>query len=182
MGCVMPTPLLTIGPRSIAAVACGRPTARAAIPVCLVCAALTLLGCTVQSGLPGPSLILGTPVGPVPLSPSAPGVWLGPPGSSPGQAVSRDGSYAGSAVAMITDGGLCTKPLAISGLVVKGSSAEYGRFHGTIDADGGLQMVSAGDWIVGQFGGAAFRGQLSVPGPLWTPGCTYLVNLERTGA
>jgi hypothetical protein len=172
-------------PRSASPAACGRPPARAAIGACLLSATLTLFGCTVQSGLPGPNVLLDTPLGPVPLSSSAPGVagsWVGPPGALPGPAVSRDGRYAGGAVVLATDGGLCTKPLAISGFVVKGNSARYGRFHGTIDADGGLQMAYGATWIVGQFEGAVFRGQLSVPGPFKTVGCTYILSLERTGA
>jgi hypothetical protein len=144
-----------------------------------------LLGCTVQSGLPGPNVILDTPLGPVPLNPAAPGMaggWVGPPGPSAGQAVRRDGRYAGNGVVLTTDGGLCTEPLTISRFVVKGNSARFGRFHGTIDADGGLQMAYGGTWIVGQFEGAVFRGQLSVPGLHQRPGCTYILSLERTGA
>jgi len=180
MGRVMETAWPPTGPRSIPPAAGRRPSACGAIAACLVSATLTLFGCTVQSGLPGPSVILETPAGPVPLSSSPPGVagsW-----ASPGQAVIQDGIYAGGAVVLTSDGGLCTKALAISDFVVKDGSVRFGRFHGTIDPDGGLQMVSAGVWIVGQFDGAVFRGQLSVPGPVEEPGCTYVLNLERKRA
>ena len=80
-----------------------------------------------------------------------------------------------------TDGGLCTKPLSLSGMLVQGGSVRFGRFHGVIDPYGGLQMTDAGMWIVGQFEGAVFRGQLSAPGPRDAPGCSYLVGLARTG-
>jgi hypothetical protein len=161
------------------------PSVRAGIRVCLVSAALILAGCTVQTGLPGPSVIFDTPVGPVPLNPPAPvmagGAMPGPPGAVPGQPVSLDGSYAGSAVVLTTDGGLCTKPLILSGMLVQGGSVRFGRFDGVIDPYGGLQMTYAGMWIVGQFEGPVFHGQLSVPGPRDAPGCTYLVGLARTG-
>lgn len=161
------------------------PSVRAGIGVCLVSAALTLVGCTAQSGLAGPAVIFDTPVGPVPLN--APvavmpgGAVAGPPGAVPGQAVSLDGSYAGSAVVLTTDGGLCMKPLILSGMLVQGGSVRFGRFHGVIDPYGGLQMTYAGMWVLGQFEGPLFRGQLSVPGPRDAPGCSYLVSLARTG-
>lgn len=161
------------------------PPVRAGIGVCLVSAALALSGCTMQSGLPGPSVILDTPAGPIPLNPPAVvmagGAVAGGPGTLANEAVSLDGSYAGSAVVLDTNGGACTQPLAISGFVVQGSSARFGQFRGTINAYGGLQMAYGQNWIVGQFEGAVFRGQLSVAGPRLDFGCTYLVNLARTG-
>ena len=48
--------------------------------------------------------------------------------------------------------------------------------------DGGLQMVFGGTWIVGQFEGATFRGQVDDTGGRWRgPGCTFILTLERTG-
>jgi hypothetical protein len=156
-------------------------SARADIGVCLVAAALTLFGCTAQSGLSMPSVTLDTQMGALPLYPPAP--EAGPRTAAPvaDQAVGRDGSYAGSVVVLTTNGGLCTNSPTISGFVVRGGSVRFGPFQGTIDPYNGLQMVYGGDWIVGQFQGAAFRGQLSVPGPRQTPGCTYFVSLARTG-
>lgn len=151
---------------------------RAGVRVCLVSASLTLFGCIAQTGLPGPHVIFETPVGPVPLN-YPPG--LQPALPAPAQAVSRDGRYAGIAEVLSTNGGLCIKPLTISDFIVRGSSVRFGRFQGTIAADDGLQMLYDGDWIVGQFEGAVFRGQLSVHGPRDEPGCTYILNLERTG-
>jgi hypothetical protein len=149
----------------------------------LVClsAALALLGCTVQSGLPGPNVILGTPMGPVPLNQPAPAAGTAEAGS-PGQAVNRDGTYAGTAVVLDPDGGLCLKPISIAGFVVQGRSARFGGFHGTIDASDGLQMVYGRRWIVGQFEGALFQGILwSAPDFIRGPGCSYIVNLRRSG-
>jgi hypothetical protein len=144
-------------------------------------AALALLGCTVQSRLPGPNVILDTPMGPVPLDQPAPAA--GPAqAASPGQAVNRDGTYAGTAVVLDPDGGLCLKPISIAGVVVRDRSVRFGGFHGTIDANDGLQMVYGRRWIVGQFEGALFQGILwSAPDFIHEPGCSYIVNLQRIG-
>ena len=160
-------------------------------PICLM-----LLGCTVQTGLPGPTVVLDTPTGPVPLyapAPVGPGSGLAAPPPNlepvapipaqavPAQAASRDGSYAGIAEVLTTGGGLCIKPVTISGFVVRGNSARFDGFRGTIDPDGGVQMYYGGNWIVGQFEGGIFRGQLSTSGRFSGNGCSYILNLERTG-
>ena len=88
----------------------------------------------------------------------------------------------GTATVLNTAGGLCTDTLKVSGFVVRGTSARFEGFRGTIAADGGLQMIYGQDWIVGQFEGATFHGQLSTMGRFGAPGCTYMLNLERTGA
>jgi hypothetical protein len=160
---------------------------RAALGACVMCVAPALLGCTAsESSLP--RVTLATQVGTVPLY--APAQGTGPETASPprqqsaltGRASDRDGDYAGNAIVLTTDGGVCTPPPPpVSGFVVRGRSVDFGRFHGTIQPDNGLQMAYGGDWIVGQFQGALFRGQLSVPGPHLRPGCTYFISLERIG-
>jgi hypothetical protein len=154
--------------------------------VCLVPACLLLFGC---SG--APTVLLDTPTGVVPLNSPAPvmpsGLAAPPPGLEPSlpipnQSVNRDGGYTGTATVLNTAGGLCTDTLKVSGFTVRGTSARFGGFRGTIAADGGLQMVYGQDWIVGQFEGATFHGQLSTMGRFGSPGCTYLLNLERAGA
>ena len=50
-----------------------------------------------------------------------------------------------------------------------------------IDGDDGLQMVYNQQWILGQFEGATFHGHVTFWGRQG-PGCTYLLNLERTSA
>jgi len=160
---------------------------RAGIGMCVVSAALTVSGCAAQSGPPGASVILDTVAGPLPMNPPVPVMVdqgaAGRPGGMAAQAVvSRDGQYAGSAVVLATDGGICLQPLAVSGFVVQGNSTQFGGFHGTIDEAGRLQMVYGGTWIVGQFQDAVFLGQLTVQGPRWDPGCSYLVNLHRIGS
>jgi hypothetical protein len=164
---------------------------RAGVRACLVPACLALLGCTVQTGLPGPNVIFDTPMGPVPLNtpaPGGPGSGLAAPPPNleptlpaPAQAVSRDGRYAGIAQVLTTGGGLCIKPVTISGFIVRGNSARFGGFRGTIDPEGGVQMYYGGNWIVGQFEGGSFRGQLSYSARFSGNGCTYILNLERTG-
>lgn len=49
-----------------------------------------------------------------------------------------------------------------------------------IDANNGLQMVNGNQWIIGQFEGATFHGQLDVPRGWNAPGCTYMLTLQRT--
>jgi hypothetical protein len=117
-----------------------------------------------------------------------PGGAVGPPPglegtapSSPVQPVSRDGSYVGTAVPLDTGGGLCITTHQVSGFHVQGNSVRFGGFRGTIDANNGLQMVSRRDWIVGQFDGDTFRGQMDVTGRLDAPGCTFMMTLQRAG-
>jgi hypothetical protein len=137
-----------------------------------------------------PTVVLDTPTGPVPLNSPAPAMPTGlagpPPGLEPSspppaQGISRDGSYTGTATVLDTGGGLCTDARTVSGFAVRGRSARFGGFRGTIADDGALQMVYGQDWVVGQFEGAAFHGQLNIQGRFGSPGCTYLLNLERTG-
>jgi hypothetical protein len=156
----------------------------------LVVATLILSSCTTQSGQPGPSVVFDTGLGALPLNPPASamlqGVQVPPSGPWAPNAVStptaaRDGHYAGVGVVLASDGGLCLRPITISGFLVHGNAVEFERSQGTINANGGLQMVADGHWIIGGFQGAAFRGEHLVPGPRDQPGCSYLFTLTRTG-
>jgi hypothetical protein len=95
--------------------------------------------------------------------------------------VDRSGSYAGTAVPLDTGGGLCLQTQKVGSFFVRGHSVRYGRFRGTIDANSGVQMVNGRQWLIGQFEGATFHGQLDLPGGFNGPGCTYMLNLERVG-
>jgi hypothetical protein len=148
--------------------------------VCLV-----LVGC---SG--GPSVVVDTPTGVTPIyapPPAMPGGGIGPPpgmqGSLPlpSQMVDRTGSYAGTAVPLDTGGGICIQSAKVGNFFVRGNSVRYGRFRGRIDANNGLQMVNGQQWIIGQFDGATFHGQLDLPGGFNSSGCTYMLSLERIG-
>jgi hypothetical protein len=157
---------------------------------------LTMLGAA-GLGLPGcsgqpPLVMLDTPTGPVTLNapePTMAGGMAGPPPglepaaamSVPGSAVGRDGSYAGTADVLMTDGGLCIVNQPVRNFRVRGDSVRYGGFRGRIAPDGGLQMAYGEDWIVGQFDGATFHGQLDQQGRFESPGCTYMLNLQRVG-
>jgi hypothetical protein len=120
-------------------------------------------------------------------APAMPGGAIGPPpgmqASLPtsGQVVDRSGNYAGTAVPLDTGGGICIQTRKVGDFFVRGNSVRYGRFHGTIDADSGLQMVYGRQWIIGQFDGATFHGQLDLPGGFNSAGCTYMLSLERIG-
>jgi hypothetical protein len=141
----------------------------------------------------GPSIVLDTPTGPTPIytpsppTPAMPGGGIGPPpgmqGSlpPPTQAINRSGSYAGTAVPLDTGGGICVQSEKVGNFFVRGNSVRYGRFRGRIDANNGLQMINGNQWIVGQFDGATFHGQLDLPGGLNFSGCTYMLSLERVG-
>jgi hypothetical protein len=157
------------------------------VPACLV-----LFGCTGQNGLQAPTVILSTPTGSVPLytpaqSPAGPGSNLiVPPGldaASPPPPVpsgNRNGTYSGRAEVLTTNGGLCNS-MNVSNFKVHGNSVRFGGFRGTIAPDGGLQMVFGGTWIIGQFEGDTFRGQVDFRGRRDTPGCVFVLALDRTG-
>jgi len=155
-----------------------------------------LLACSGNNGWQPPTVVLDTPSGPTPIysptptpTPTMPGGLVGPPPgletsatpvpASPG---SRGGSYSGVAEPLQTGGGLCLQTRPVSGFHVRGNTVRYGGFRGTIDANNGLQMVYGRDWIIGQFDGATFHGQLDLNGRFGAPGCTYELSLQRTGA
>jgi len=164
---------------------------RAGLRAWLVPPCLMLLGCTVQTGLPGPNVTFDTPMGPVPLNAPAPvgpgsGLAAPPPGLEPmspvpARSVSRDGTYSGRAEVLSTAGGMCLHGMNVSNFRVRGNSVRFGQFRGTIAPDGGLQMVSRGTWIVGQFEGATFQGQVDAAGNWDMPGCTFFLTLDRIG-
>jgi hypothetical protein len=154
----------------------------------LAAAGVGLLGCSGQA----PVVMVDTPTGPVTLNapqPAMAGGMAGPPPglepavgmAAPGPAVSRNGSYAGTADVLMTDGGLCIENQRVGGFRVHGNAVRYGGFRGRITPDGSLQMVYGQDWIVGRFEGATFDGQLDLPGRFGSPGCSYMLNLQRVG-
>src|SRR5215472_18045169 len=156
------------------------------------------ISCLILAGCSGgvPSIVLDTPSGPTPIytpTPAPmdmPGGGVGPPPGMqaavampgqqgtppvPGQMVSRSGSYAGTAVPLDTGGGVCLATKTVHNFFVRGDSVRYGGFHGTIDGNGGLQMVFADRWIIGQFDGTTFRGQFELAGGFNFSGCTYML-------
>lgn len=163
---------------------------RASVRAWLIPACLALCGCTVQTGLPGPNVMINTPGGGlVPLNAPGPVMPGGPVSPPPGlepmspaaaQTVSRDGIYAGSMEALSTAGGICANQVKVNGFKVHGNSVRFGDFRGTIDPDGGLQMVFRGNWIIGEFAGASFHGHVQGAG-VGQPGCTFILTLNRTG-
>lgn len=155
---------------------------RASAGLCLGAAWLALCGCTGQSGTPLPWVLLSTPVGPVPLNAPARAAGMQPQAAAPVRAVSRDGLYAGSAEVLSTGGNMCQSGIKVADFGVQGNSVRFGSFRGTISADGDLEMVYGQTWIIGQFAGATFHGQLAMPGMQGMPGCTYMLSLVRTGS
>ena len=158
-----------------------------------LCACLLFAGC---SG-PMSNVVMDTPTGTTPIytpSPSPPGMPLGQVGPPPGldnpspaqpqprpqaRGGDRSGNYAGTAVPLDTGGGICIDTKQVTNFRVRGNRVSFGRFHGTIAPDGGLQMPDGQDWIVGQFEGATFHGQLNLYGRFGGPACTYMFSLER---
>ena len=153
--------------------------------LCVAC--LLLAGCSGQM----PNVVLDTPTGATPIyTPAPPGMAGGavgpPPGMdtpTPAQAFNgdRSGNYAGTAVPLETGGGICINTERVINFRVNGNRARFGQFRGTIDPSGGLQMPNGQDWIVGQFEGASFHGQLDLNphGRFGGEGCTYMLSLER---
>ncbi|HTI81102.1 MAG TPA: hypothetical protein VL614_11700 [Acetobacteraceae bacterium] len=150
---------------------------------------LLLLSIAACSG--PPEVLLDTPTGVTPIYTPTPqaampgGAIAPPPGMMPPPPVltgSRNGSYTGTAFPLETGGGLCISTLTVSGFHVNGNAVRFGGFRGRIDPNNGLQMIYGNRWIVGQFEGPTFHGQLDVTGSFGAPGCTYMLNLQRTAA
>ena len=144
--------------------------------------------CLMMSACSGPpTVLLATPNGPqtlyAPPSAMPNGAVPPPPGLTvpPSQPVSRNGTYTGTATVLSTYGNQCQETVPVVGFRVRGNAVRFGRFHGTIDPGNGLQMSYDQQWIVGQFEGATFHGQVTFWGRMG-PGCTYLLNLQRTSA
>jgi hypothetical protein len=139
----------------------------------------------------GLTVVLDTPTGVTPIytpSPAAPGGFPPPPpgldvpaAPVPTSPAERNGNYAGTAVPLNTGGGLCISNQQVGNFRVRGNSVRYGGFRGRIDPEGGLQMVYGQDWIIGQFEGATFHGQLDLNSYFGTQGCTYMLSLARVG-
>ena len=148
---------------------------------------LVLLGMAACSG--APNVVFDTPTGVTPIYTPQPqsampgGAIAPPPGITPPvpmEMVSRSGSYTGTAFPLETGGGLCINTLTVSNFNVRGNAVRFGRFRGNIDANNGLQMVNGNQWIIGQFEGATFHGQMDVPRGWNAPSCTYMLTLQRT--
>ena len=121
-----------------------------------------------------------TPAAAAPTDPLAMPPGLAGNVSVPTQPVSRNGTYAGTAMPLDTFGGACVNTMRVEGFHVRGNSVHFGQYRGTIDANNGLQMVYRGTWIVGQFEGDNFQGQVDSMGR-FAPGCTYSMTLQRVG-
>jgi hypothetical protein len=155
-----------------------------AVIVSVLC--LTLAGC---SGTPQ-NVVLDTPSGPVALNappPPSGGLAAPPPNLMPAQppvaagSINLNGTYSGSMNVLVTNGNQCQSSTPVRDFTVADHRVRFGGFRGTIQANGGLQMTYGGIWIIGQFNGPSFHGQVNFPGRFDSPGCTYLMDLQRTG-
>jgi hypothetical protein len=136
----------------------------------------------------GPTVLVDTPTGVTPIytpGPAMPGGAVAPPPGlensppPPRNPLSWEGDYTGIAVPLDTGGGICISNQQVGNFRVRRNAVRYGGFRGRIAPDGGLQMVYGQDWIIGQFEGAAFHGQLDLNGRFGAPGCTYMLTLNR---
>jgi hypothetical protein len=96
-----------------------------------------------------------------------------------GQLAGRDGDYVGTADPYVTDGGLCIRTQPVGDFHVRGDEVRFGRFDGRIERGDNLQMVYDGGWLVGQFQGGTFHGQLMTYTKPGTPACSFMVSLRR---
>jgi hypothetical protein len=144
------------------------------LPVAAACLALAACDKSVTLNTAAGQTPIYTPPG----SPAPSGQMAAPP--APGD---RSGTYAGTAVPLDTGGGMCITNQKVSGFIVRGRSVRYQSYRGTLDANGGVQMVAGQNWIVGQFEGPVFSGQLDTTerGRSMGRGCSYLLTLQRTG-
>lgn len=163
-----------------------------AVPARLAClAALSVLsqGCAGSDWQP-PTVMVASAMGattiyppaaarPAPdVLPAAPAALANaaPPAGTP---AGHDGEYAGWADPLMSDGGLCMLTLRIEGFRVLGDRVSFGQFRGRIDSGNGLQMAGGNDWLIGQFNGATFHGQLMTYATHSRPACSFIVRLER---
>ena len=153
---------------------------------------LTASCTTVMTPGAPPTVIQSTPFGSTIVSQ---GGQMSPPGGSLAQPPSnltpddasapvtqggRNGTYSGVAVPLTTAGGLCIQNQTVDNFIVKGDTVRWGRFRGRI-RNGDLQMVNGNTWVFGQFDGPRFNGQITANGRMGTPGCTFMMTLEKTG-
>lgn len=94
---------------------------------------------------------------------------------------SWDGVYSGSAFPVNTGGGICIRKERISDFRVEGDSVRWRAFRGRI-RNNNLRMVHGNTWIIGQFTGDRFNGQVIMSGRFGAPQCTFAMTLDRTGA
>jgi hypothetical protein len=111
---------------------------------------------------------------------------VAPPNLAPARpaaagAVTLAGTYSGSMQVLVVNGNQCKNSTPVHDFTVTGNRVRFGGFRGTILPDGSLQMTYGDIWIVGRFNGLSFHGQVSFPGSFDSPGCTYLMDLHRTG-
>ena len=140
---------------------------------------LLLFGCTPQE----PSKPLYTPGHVIPMTqaPTAPSDTT-PTAATPAQTGPRDGYYRGTSSVMFSGGGRCMGTQQVSGFRVHGDRVDFNGFHGRIDANNGVQMHHGLDWLVGQFEGSVFVGQLEIGKWSSKPSCVYMLRLERHAA
>ena len=153
----------------------GRQIAPSSLTLAVGC--LFLVTCSGSPSMtPNTSAATPSPAAPSATNPSAP--------AHP-QTIDRSGNYAGTAQPMNTGGGACIRPLRVTNFRVSGDSVRFGGFRGTIDSAGGLQMAHSEQWIVGQFEGTTFHGQLTLPPQrrfrTIGPDCSYVLSLDRIG-
>jgi hypothetical protein len=165
------------------------------LPVCVrvgVCALLALSSACTTIFTPGapPTVIQSTPFGSTVISQggqlggglAAPPGNLDPafPGQMPSMGGPRDGVYSGVAVPLDTGGGVCITTQPIDGFRVTGDQVRWGLFRGRINGNN-LQMVQGSTWVMGQFDGNRFGGQITTYGRRGSMGCTFQVSLTKTG-
>ena len=156
--------------------------------------ALTSACTAVYEGGGPPTVMVSSPFGPPRIvaggtnaAPPGGSLAMPPPNLEPPQpsaptVVDRSGVYSGTAAVLDTGGGVCLQNQTVRGFRVTGPRVRWGRFRGTIAPDNGLQMVSGTTWVYGQFYGDTFHGQISFWGRFNNPGCTYVMELHKTGA
>ena len=147
---------------------------------------LLLTSCTVQmSRTPGGGMTVthmevrqpgSAPRTILPSQPAAPA-----PPFTPG---SLDGVYSGIASQLGTAGGRCLTDQKVTNFRVSGDTVRWGGFRGTIDRNGGVQIVHGRDWLYGEFIGTQFSGVLERTGiggigSRQNPGCSYRLLLQR---
>lgn len=124
------------------------------------------------SALPPPGNLTSPPGG----APS--GAAAGPAGAPAAMRPGFDGAYSGSMYRTSDPGGMsCAEQVPIYQFSVRNNVVQFGQFRGApIAPDGSVQLQEGQLWLVGQFDGRGFVGDLRP----WGVACGYRMMLNRS--
>ena len=88
-----------------------------------------------------------------------------------------DGVYEGQA-SLTSPAMPCEVPGNLSPMKVSGGHVDFGNLRGWVQQDGQVNLVFGRVYVVGQFQGTHFSGQIMNP----QPACNYNLSMDRVGS